>query len=74
MSSLSKVFKVSFDIKRQKHLEKNEVRVIQEKSFKIHSKIPLEFQVDGGIIQLDGEVEISIMPKALTMFTNNNFC
>jgi len=73
MSSLSKVFKVSLDIKRQKHLEKNEVRVIQEKSFKIHSKIPLEFQVDGGIIQLDGEVEISILPEALTMFTNNSF-
>lgn len=73
MSSPVEVFKVSLDIKRQKHLEKNEVRVIKAKSFKIHSKEPLEFQVDGGIIQLDGEVEISILPKALTMFANNSF-
>lgn len=73
MSSMGRVFKVSFDIKRQKHLVKNEVRVIRDKSFKIHSKAPLEFQVDGEIIKLDGEVEISILPKALTMFANNNF-
>jgi diacylglycerol kinase (ATP) len=73
MSSLASVFKVSFDIKRQKHLEKNEVRVISDSTFKIHSKSPLEFQVDGEIIQLDGEIEISVLPKALTMFANSRF-
>lgn len=62
---------LSIDIKRRKHIEKNKVRVIQGETFKLHSKKPLEFQVDGEIIKLDGEAEVSIMPKALTMIANS---
>ncbi|MCP5105306.1 MAG: diacylglycerol kinase family lipid kinase, partial [bacterium] len=73
VSSLGNVLKVSLDIKRQKHLEKNQVRVLQEESFKIHSQRPLEFQLDGEIIKMDGNVEVAILPKALTMITNNKY-
>ncbi len=72
-SSLVEVFKVSIDTKRQKHLEKNEVQVIQSEYFKMYSKKPLEFQVDGEIIEFEGEVEVSIMPKALTLIVNPDF-
>ncbi|MCX6581666.1 MAG: diacylglycerol kinase family lipid kinase [Candidatus Aminicenantes bacterium] len=72
-NSLAGVARVSLDIKRQKHLEKNTVKVLQGESFKIHARKPLDFQLDGEIIRLDGEVEIAILPKALTMFTFDCF-
>jgi diacylglycerol kinase (ATP) len=72
-SSLAGVFKVSIDIRRQKHLEKDEVKVFQDDYFKINSKNPLEFQADGEIIELEGEVEVSVIPKALTVIANPDF-
>jgi YegS/Rv2252/BmrU family lipid kinase len=72
-NSLAGVARVSLDIKRQKHLEKNTVKILQGESFKIHSQKPLDFQLDGEIITLDGDVEIAILPKALTMFTFDHF-
>ncbi len=67
-SSLAEVLQVSLDIRRQKHLEKNKVQIIRDKTFRIRSETPLEFQVDGAIIELGNDVEISILPKALTIF------
>lgn len=70
VSSFSEVFKVSIDIKRQKHIEKNKVQVLRNHTFKLSSRKPLEFQMDGEIIKLEGDVQVSVMPKALTMFVN----
>ena len=72
-SNLAEVFAISVDIKRQKHLEKQKVKILQDHSFKIHSRKPMEFQLDGEIVELEGEVEIAVLPKALKMITNNNY-
>lgn len=69
--SLAGAARVSLDIKRQKQLEKNSVQILQGESFKIYADKPLEFQLDGEIIELDKEAEITILPKALTMITTN---
>jgi diacylglycerol kinase family enzyme len=73
VSSFSEVFKVSIDIKRQKHIEKNTVKVLRNSSFKLSSRKPLEFQMDGEIIKLEGDVLVSVLPRALTMFVNPEF-
>lgn len=72
-SNLADVFAVSLDIKRQKHLEKQKVKVLQDNRFKIYSKKTMELQLDGEIVEMEGEVEISILPKALKMITNHNY-
>lgn len=71
--SLTSAAWVSLDVKRQKQLEKNTVQILQDESFKIYADKPLEFQLDGEIIKLGREVEIAILPKALTMITTSRF-
>jgi diacylglycerol kinase (ATP) len=72
-TSLASAARVSLDIKLQKQLERNTVQVLQGESFRIYAEKPLEFQLDGEIIELDREVEIAVLPKALTMITTNRF-
>ncbi|MCP4150069.1 MAG: diacylglycerol kinase family lipid kinase [bacterium] len=66
-SSFAHFCTASLDIKRQKHLKKEKVKVLRSESFKIYSQEPLEFQLDGEIRTFKGEVNISILPKALTV-------
>ncbi len=60
-------------VKRQTHLENKKVEVFQDNTFKVYAAEPLEIQVDGEIYQLDGEIEISIMPRALKLIVNPDF-
>ncbi len=68
--SMVHLFKVSIDVKRQKHLEKENVSVLRNELFKLYSEGPLEFQVDGEIIELTGEAEITLLPRALSVVAN----
>lgn len=72
-SSFANVVGVSVDIKRQKHLVKNKVKVLSDECFKIYSKTPLDFLADGKIITTEGDIKISIIPKAQKFITNANF-
>ncbi len=72
VTSLANAFQVAFDIKRKKHLEKGEVRIIRDRVFNISSDSSLEFQVDGTIINFGREAEISLLPKALRMYTGKS--
>ncbi|HLP62088.1 MAG TPA: hypothetical protein VK186_24825, partial [Candidatus Deferrimicrobium sp.] len=49
------------------------VQTLQGESFKIYAEKSLEFQLDGEIIELGKEVEIAVLPKALTMITTGRF-
>ncbi len=69
VSSLANAFQVAFDIRRKKHLEKKQVRIIRDTVFKVSSESALEFQVDGTIVDMGREVEISLLPGALKMYT-----
>jgi diacylglycerol kinase family enzyme len=69
VTSLANALQVAFDIKRKKHLEKKQVRIIRDTVFRVSSESPLEFQVDGAIFDMGREVEISLLPKALRMYT-----
>jgi diacylglycerol kinase family enzyme len=69
VTSLANAFQVAFDIRRRKHLEKGNVWIIRDRTFRIRSEAPLEFQVDGSIVELGREVEISLLPGALKMYT-----
>lgn len=60
-------------VKRQTHLEKNKVEIIQDKYFKIYSPRPIEIQADGEIFQTNGEIEISTLPRALNVIVNPGF-
>jgi diacylglycerol kinase family enzyme len=71
ISSFTNLLKVSIDIKRKKHLETNKIDILKEKSFKIYSENPLEFQIDGEIIKLEGNVNVSLRPRALKVITYN---
>jgi diacylglycerol kinase (ATP) len=72
VTSLANALQVAFDIKRQKHLEKKKVRIIRDRTFKISSETPLEFQVDGTIVGMGREVEITLLPKAIRMYTGKS--
>ncbi|MFC2155493.1 diacylglycerol/lipid kinase family protein [Acidobacteriota bacterium] len=57
-------------VKRQTHLETNKVEIIQDKYFKIYAPHPIEIQADGEIFQSNGEIEISVLPRALQVIVN----
>jgi diacylglycerol kinase family enzyme len=72
-NSLANVAMVSLDFKRRKQLESDKAQVFQGENFKLYARKPLEFQLDGEIIEMDKEVEISVQPKALTMIIADRF-
>ncbi|HLP47784.1 MAG TPA: diacylglycerol kinase family protein [Candidatus Kapabacteria bacterium] len=72
-TSLANAALVSLDFKLKKHLENNKVQTLQGESFKIYAEKSLEFQLDGEIIELGKEVEIAVLPKALTIITTGRF-
>jgi diacylglycerol kinase family enzyme/CDGSH-type Zn-finger protein len=68
------LLKTIMQIKSMKHLEDNKVEVLQDHYFKILSSQSFEFQIDGEIFRSDGEIEVSIMPGALKMIVNPDYC
>ena len=71
ITSFTDLLKVSIDIKRKKHLETNKIDILKQKSFTIYSDNPLECQIDGEIIKLEGNVNVSLRPSALKVITYN---
>lgn len=57
-------------VKRQTHLEKKKIEVLQDDRFKIYCPHPIEIQADGEIFQSNGEIEISTLPRALKVIVN----
>lgn len=66
-------FKTALQVNSQKHLADNKVEILQDSYFKIHSHLPFEFQVDGEVVQSDGEIEIFIKPGALKTITSPDY-
>jgi diacylglycerol kinase (ATP) len=72
ITSLSSAVQVALDIKRKTHLSKKEVTIIRDRSFRISSENPLYFQMDGSIIGTGRVAEISLLPRALRMYTGKS--
>ncbi len=66
--------KTALQIKSNKHLIDDKVEVVQDDRFTINASSPFEFQVDGEVIQADGKMEISVLPKALEVLVNVRSC
>lgn len=72
-STFSQLLKTFIQRKNYKHLIQNRLEILQDSYFKVNSPQPLDFQVDGGIFSSDGNIEISIMPRAIKLITNSVF-
>jgi YegS/Rv2252/BmrU family lipid kinase len=66
--------RTALQVNSQKHLIDNKVEVVQDRHFKIHASEPFEFQVDGEVIQSDGDIEVSVIHKALEVLINPVAC
>ncbi|MCP4219038.1 MAG: hypothetical protein GY765_30670 [bacterium] len=72
--SFTDLVKRSIDLKRQKHMETENVAMFRDEAFRVYSKKGLEFQLDGEIIKTEGDASVSILPKALNVITGPEFC
>ncbi|MCP5054703.1 MAG: hypothetical protein GY940_46490 [bacterium] len=73
-STFRHLLKTALQINSRKHLLDNKVEVFQDNYFKIHAPPPFEFQVDGEVVQSDGEIEISVNHQALNVLIEPGYC
>jgi len=64
---------IMIKVKRQKHLEFGGVKIYQDENFKIQAPNPLAIQLDGEILETDGEFEVSTLPRALKLIVGPEF-
>jgi diacylglycerol kinase (ATP) len=69
-----KFLRTALQINSQKHLIDNKVEVFQDRKFKIHASHPFEFQVDGEVVESDGDIEVYLENEALDFLINQDNC
>ena len=72
-STFAQLLRTVMQIRSYKHLEQNRMEILQDHYFKIQSRRPFEFQIDGEIFSSDGNIEVSILPRALKLVSNAVF-
>jgi diacylglycerol kinase family enzyme len=59
-------------VQKGKHIGREEVILLQAVSFKISSREAIDIQVDGEIIEGVRELEVSVLPGALRVLSNQS--
>ncbi|MCP5047882.1 MAG: hypothetical protein GY940_11970 [bacterium] len=64
-TSFSGTMKVGLKVPKGKHAGREDVTLLRSSSFKIRPKLPIDIQVDGEIIPMVEELEVSVIPGRL---------